>query len=144
MRISDWSSDVCSSDLPGMVTAQTFDAPGQAFSVAVSPYDDSDLNLKLKADFEAALAERWQARMIEEAAAAFLLLFESEVVPADMAPPPPSLGSARLDGGGAAVTVNVWSSSQNRVLAGRQESKAAGTNVFPHNTVLRPPPSGGV
>src|SRR3546814_7832830 len=72
-----------------MVTAQTFDAPGQAFSVAVSPYDDSDLNLKLKADFEAALAERWQARMIEEAAAAFLLLFESEVVPADMAPPPP-------------------------------------------------------
>src|SRR3546814_20059128 len=31
---------------PGMVTAQTFDAPGQAFSVAVSPYDDSDLNLK--------------------------------------------------------------------------------------------------
>src|SRR3546814_604226 len=42
---------------PGMVTAQTFDAPGQAFSVAVSPYDDSDLNLKLKADFEAALAE---------------------------------------------------------------------------------------
>src|SRR3546814_17825896 len=86
-----------------MVTAQTFDAPGQAFSVAVSPYDDSDLNLKLKADFEAALAERWQARMIEEAAAAFLLLFESEVVPADMAPPPPSLGSARLDGGGAEV-----------------------------------------
>src|SRR3546814_14428876 len=43
---------------PGMVTAQTFDAPGQAFSVAVSPYDDSDLTLKLQADFEAALAEQ--------------------------------------------------------------------------------------
>src|SRR3546814_4461316 len=113
-----------------MGTAQTFDAPGQAFSVAVSPYDDSDLNLKLKADFEAALAERWQARMIEEAAAAFLLLFESEVVPADMAPPPPSLGSARLDGGGAEVNVNVWSSSQDSVLGGRQESNEAGTNVF--------------
>src|SRR3546814_17079274 len=69
-----------------MVTAQTFDAPGQAFSVAVSPYDDSALNLKLKTDFEAALAERWQARMIEEAADALLLLFEYEVVPADMAP----------------------------------------------------------
>src|SRR3546814_6740888 len=119
-----------------MVTAQTFDAPGQAFSVAVSPYDDSDLNLKLKADFEAALAERWQARMIEEAAAAFLLLFESEVVPADMAPPPPSLGSARLDGGGAEVNVNVWSSRQDRVLGGRQESNEAGPTVFPIDAAL--------
>src|SRR3546814_2948911 len=75
--------------------------------------------------------------MIEEAAAAFLLLFESEVVPADMAPPPPSLGSARLDGGGAEVNVNVWSSSQDSVLGGRQESNEAGTNVFHINAVLR-------
>src|SRR3546814_19154929 len=126
-----------------MVTAPTFDAPGQAFSVAVSPYDDSDLNLKLKADFEAALAERWQARMIEEAAAAFLLLFESEVVTADMAAPPPSLGSARRDGGGAEVNVNVWSSSQDSVLAGRPESKEADTTVFSINTLLRDRRNGG-
>src|SRR3546814_21193177 len=74
--------------------------------------------------------------MIEEAAAAFLLLFESEVVSADMAPPPPSLGSARLDGGGAEVNVNAWFSSQDRVQGGTQDSNAAGHNAYHINSVL--------
>src|SRR3546814_19591380 len=74
--------------------------------------------------------------MIEEAAAAFLLLFESEVVPADMAPPPPSLGSARLDGGGAQVNVTVWPSSQDSLLGGRQATNQAGTDVFHTHAVL--------
>jgi hypothetical protein len=129
---------------PGMVTAQTFRAPPAGFSVAVAPYDDSELNLKLKADFEAALAQRWQARMAEEPAAAFLLLFESEVVPANLAPAPPSLGSARLSDGGAEVNVNVWSSSQDSVLGGRQEGPEAGANVFHINAVLRDRASGEV
>lgn len=129
---------------PGMVTAQTFQAPPAGFSVAVAPYDDSELNLKLKADFETALAGRWQARKAEEPAAAFLLLFESEVVPANLAPPPPSLGSARLSDGGAEVNVNVWSSSQDSVLGGRQQAPEAGTNVFHINAVLRNRKSGEV
>src|SRR3546814_2333194 len=39
---------------------------------------------------------------------------------------------------------NVWSSSQDRVLGGRQESNEAGTNVFHINAVLRDRRSGGV
>lgn len=129
---------------PGMVTARTFRAPPAGFSVAVSPYDDSELNLTLKADFESSLAERWQARVAEEAAAGFLLLFESEVVPANLAPRPPSLGSARVSGGGAEVNVNVWSSTQDSVLGGRQEAPEAGSNVFHINAVLRDRRSGEV
>jgi hypothetical protein len=82
--------------------------------------------------------------MAEEPAAAFLLLFESEVVPANLAPPPPSLGSARLSDGGAEVNVNVWSSSQDSVLGGRQEGAEAGANVFHINAVLRDRASGEV
>jgi len=129
---------------PGMITARTFQAPPAGFSVAVAPYDDSELNLKLKADFEASLAERWQARPTKESAAGFLLLFETEVVPANLAPAPPSLGSARVSGGGAEVNVNVWSSTQDSVLGGRQEAPAAGSNVFHINAVLRDRHSGEV
>lgn len=121
----------------GMVTAQGTTAPPAGFSVSVSPYDDSALNLTLKADFEAALAARWQARVTEEAAADLLLLFESEVVPADLAPPPPSLGSARLDERGAEVNVNIWSSSKDSVLGGRRDSAGGGSNLFHINAVLR-------
>lgn len=128
----------------GMVTARTFRTPAAGFSVAVAPYDDTELNLQLKTDFEAALAARWQARATEESVAAFLLLFEAEVVPADLAPPPPSLGSARVDEGGAEVSVNVWSSSQDSVLGGRQTGADAGSNVFHINAVLRDRGSGEV
>lgn len=129
---------------PGMVTARTFHPPPAGFSVAVSPYDDSELNLKLKTDFEAQLAERWQARLAKEAAAGFLLLFEAEVVPAELAPPPPSLGSARLSDRGAEVNVNVWSTTQDSVLGGRQEAPEGGSNVFHINAVLRDRQSGEV
>lgn len=129
---------------PGMVTARTFAAPPPAFTVSVAPYDDSDLNLTLKADFEAALTARWQAVLREEAAAAYLLLFESEVVPANLAPPPPSLGSARVSGEGAEVSVNVWSTSRDSVLGGRQQAPEGGNNVFHINAVLRDRATGEV
>ena len=122
---------------PGMVTTRTLEAPPTAFTVSVAPYDDTDLNLTLKADFEAALTDRWQATVRDEAAAAYLLLFESEVVPANLAPPPPSLGSARVSDGGAEVSVNVWSTSKDSVLGGRQQAPEAGSNVFHINAVLR-------
>lgn len=129
---------------PGMVTAQTLAAPPPAFTVSVAPYDDTDLNLKLKADFETALTARWQATVRAESAAAYLLLFESEVVPANLAPPPPSLGSANVTEGGAEVSVNVWSTSKDSVLGGRQQAPEAGSNVFHINAILRDRATGEV
>ena len=128
----------------GMVTVRTFRQPAGGFTVAVSPYDDSELNLKLKSDFEAALADRWQAKVTEEAAAAYLLLFEAEVVTGEQVPKAPSLGTARVDDEGAEVSVNVWSSTQDSVLGGRQEAAPAGSNVFHIGAVLRDRASGTV
>ena len=127
-----------------LVNFYALEAPPPAFTVSVAPYDDSDLNLKLKADFEAALTTRWQAAVRAEAAAAYLLLFEAEVVPANLAPPPPSLGSARVSDGGAEVSVNVWSTSKDSVLGGRQQAPEAGSNVFHIDAVLRKRATGEV
>lgn len=126
----------------GMITARSFAAPAAGFSVSVAPYDDSELNLRLKEDFERRLVERWQTHLTAEPAAAFLLLFESEVVSADMAPPPPSLGSARIDEQGAEVQVNVWSSSRDSLFGGRNGNAEGGSNVFHISALLRDRQSG--
>jgi len=129
---------------PGMVTARTFSNLPEGFTVAVSPYDDSELNLTLKGDFEAALIDRWQAKPTPEAAAAYLLLFEAGVVPAEQAPNSPNLGSVRADEEGAEVNVNVWSSGQDSVLGGRKSEGPVGSTVFQINAVLRDRKSGDV
>ncbi|WP_340118569.1 hypothetical protein [Pelagibius sp. 7325] len=129
---------------PGMLTTRTFSPPPQDLAVYVAPYDDSELNLKLQGDFEGRLADKLGARVTPERTASFLFLFESEVVPAEQAPGRPSLGSARVDEGGAEVNVNVWSSSQDSVLGGRQQPGELGSSVFHINAVLRDKASGEV
>jgi len=129
---------------PGMVTARSFHETPSSPSVAVAPYDDSELNLKLKADFENSLRGTGRASIVAEKTAGFLLLFETEVVAADLALRGPSLGSARVNESGAEVNVNVWSSTQDSVLGGRQEGGKAGNNVFHLNAVLRDQRSGEV
>lgn len=129
---------------PGMLTTRAFSQPPQGLAVFVAPYDDSELNLKLQGDFEGRLADKLGARVTPERTASFLFLFESEVVPAEQAPGRPSLGSARVDEGGAEVNVNVWSSSQDSVLGGRQQAGELGSSVFHINAVLRDKASGEV
>ncbi len=129
---------------PGMVTTQAFRMPADGFTVFVSPYDDSDLHLALTADFESRLAASGRAQPAEERAAGYLLLFDSAVIPAEQAPQRPSLGSLRADQGGAEVNVNVWSSSQDSVLGGRQTTREVGSSVIHMNAVLREKASGEV
>lgn len=129
---------------PGILTTQVFKKPPEEPTISVSPYDDSDLNLQLKADFETQLAAQNRGRVESEARADYLLLFESGIVPADAVPRGPSLGSARVTEGGAEVNVNVWSSNQDSVLGGRQEQKDVASSVFHINAVLRERGSGTV
>lgn len=129
---------------PGMVTAQVFLEPPERPTVAVSPYDDSDLNLRIKADFEEQLAVQQRGRVESEARADYLLLFESGVIPAAAVPQGPSLGSAEVTEGGVDVTVNVWSSEKDSVLGGRQEQPDVESSVFHINAVLRERSSGKV
>lgn len=136
--------DTAAALAPGMVTARAFRMPSDGFTVFVSPYDDSDLHLTLKTDFESRLAASGRAHPTEEQAAGYLLLFDSAVVPAEQAPQRPSLGSVRADQGGAEVNVNVWSSSQDSVLGGRRSAQEIGSSVFHINAILRERASGEV
>lgn len=138
-------AEVAASPTSGIVTARALGKTPDDPLVFVSPYDDSELNLKLKTDFESRLAETGKARLAgKEDLAAYLLLFETEVVSAEQVPREPSLGSARADQGGAEVNVNVWSTTQDSVLGGRQEEVPPGTSVFHINAVLREQKSGEV
>jgi hypothetical protein len=130
--------------MPGLLTARAFRAAPAEAAIAVTPYDDSGLNLRLKQDFEAALEAGQRGRVESRAEADYMLLFETEVVPAAALTRAPSLGSARVDEGGAEVNVNVWSSSQDSVLGGRQERPELGSSAFHINAVLREAGSGAV
>lgn len=121
----------------GLLTTQVFKKTPAQPAIAVSPYDDSDLNLTLKADFEAQIAGQNRGRVEREGAADYLLLFESEVMPADAVPRDPSLGSAEVTDEGVDVNVNVWSSEKDSILGGRQEGAAMDSSVFHINAVLR-------
>ena len=129
----------------GTVTARLLGKVPADPVVFVSPYDDSELNLKLQADFERRIADTGKARLATtEAGAGFLLLFESEVVAADQVPHQANIGSARVDQGGAEVNVNVWSNTQDSVIGGRQEEADPKSSVFHINAVLRDQKSGEV
>ena len=130
------------SSAPGLLTTRAFKdvPPGETITVAL--YDDSDLNLKLKTEFEEQLKAR--ERVVVEAKTGLLLLFETEVIPTDQVPKGPSLGSASAGTAGVDVNVNVWSSTQDSVLGGRQEGGNLGTSVFHMNALLRDQASGEV
>jgi hypothetical protein len=128
----------------GMLTAQAFKKVPEDLAVFVSPYDDNDLNLKLKADFEAQLTAQGRGRAESKTKASFLLLFEAKVIPAEEVSRAPSLGSAKADLGGVDVNVNVWSSTQDSVLGGRQGARDVESSVFHINAVLRDQVSGTV
>ncbi|WP_193371011.1 hypothetical protein [Pelagibius marinus] len=129
---------------PGMLTAQVFSKPPEMPGGGVSPYDDSGLNLRVKADFEAQLAAQQRGRVESEARADYLLLFESGIIPAEDVPQGPSLGSAEVTESGVDVSVNVWSLEEDSVLGGRQEQPDVDSSVFHINAVLRERSSGKV
>lgn len=127
---------------PGMLTTQALRDLPKGETITVAPYDDSELNLQLKAEIETVL--KAQEREVAEAKTGLLLLFETKVIPSDEVPQGPNLGSAQAGNAGVEVNVNVWSSSQDSVLGGRQERGGPGTNVFHINAVLRDQASGVV
>lgn len=127
---------------PGMLTTRAFKDVPESETITVALYDDSDLNLQLKTEFEEQLKAR--ERVVVEAKTGLLLLFETEVIPTDQVPKGPSLGSANAGTSGVDVNVNVWSSTQDSVLGGRQEGTNLGSSVFHMNALLRDQASGEV
>ena len=127
---------------PGILTTQALKDFSDSETITVTPYDDNALNLRLKTEIETVLEA--QDRAVAEAKTGLLLLFETKVVPSDEVPRGPSLGSAQAGTAGVEVNVNVWSSTQDSVLGGRQERGDLGTNVLHINALLRDQASGDV
>jgi len=138
-------SEVASTATSGVITTRVLGKAPVNPTVYVAPYDDTELNLKLKADFESQIALAGKGiPATTEQGAGYLLLFEAEVMTADQAAREPSLGSATADQDGAEVQVNVWSTTQDSVIGGRQAGPEPGSSVFHINAVLREQKSGEV
>lgn len=87
-------------------------------AVAVTPYDDNDTNLRLKARFEEALRAKGRETASE---APLRLVFETEVRYLAPAAKEPSLGKLEAGKGeGVDARVNVWSSNEDSLLTGRR------------------------
>lgn len=92
--------------------------------VTVVPYDDSDANLQLKTRFEKALAAAGRS---PEGEPRLRLVFETEVRYQGQLPRAPTLGQVKGGSEGLDAEVNVWSSSEDSLLAGRRgPAKAPG------------------
>ena len=127
---------------PGTVTTRALKDFSDSDRIAVTLYDDSDFNLKLKAEFEQFLRDR--NRQVAEADAELLLLIDTATIPTDQVPRGPSLGTAQAGSAGVDVNVNVWSSSQDSVIGGRKKPGSLGVSVFHINALLRYRASGEV
>ena len=131
------ASDQDDAKAPGMLTTRAIKKAPETLTLSVAPYDDSDLNLQLKKEFETLLTARDGVSVAPESKAGFLLLFEAKVVPSEDAPYRPSLGSLNAGSSGVDVNVNVWSNTQDSVLGGRQPAPEVGSNLFHINAILR-------
>ena len=139
------------SNSPGRVSTVLYKPLPEGFPVEVTTFDDSDLNLDIKARLTEALQKRGQ---LVAAGAPMELSFESEVMQGQL--PESSSNLARITGGsnaetgnlgsstGVNVEVNVWSNTQDSVLGGRREGAKGDQTMFHINAVLRDRTSGQV
>lgn len=121
---------------PGVVSAQALGEVPAGRPVAVTPYSDDDLSLSIKTRFEAAL--RKAGRAVDDSAA-LTLSFETKVVAGRIDQTEGNLGRFEADEGGALLNLNIWSSSQDSLLGGRQKAAAPSrkVNLMHMNVVLR-------
>ncbi len=121
---------------PGIVSAQAFGEVPAGRPVAVTPYSDDELSRSVKARFEAAL--RNTGRAVDDLAA-LTLSFETKIIEGRFGQTEGNLGRFEADEGGAQLNLNIWSSSQDSLLGGRQQAGAPSrkVNLMHMNLVLR-------
>ncbi len=120
---------------PGIVTTVALgdltDGP-----IAVTPFADDDLSLSVKARFEVAL--RAAGRMVADSAP-LTLSFDTRVIAGRFTQAEANLGRFQADDDGMQLNLNIWSSSQDSLLGGRQKAAAPSrkVNLLHMNVVLR-------
>lgn len=120
---------------PGMLNAVAYDQVTPGLSIAVRPFDDTDLNLAVKARFEEELR---RVNRSTSPNAVLVLSFGTEVIRGRFSEDRRDLGRFEAGtGAGAELQFNVWSSSRDSLLGGRQKSGEREPNVFHLDAVLR-------
>ena len=126
---------------PGFVTTVALGPLPEGQPIAVTPFADDELSLSVKARFEAALrAAGWPV----SDTALLALSFDTKVIEGRFSQAGPNMGRFDADDGGMQLNLNIWSSSQDSLLGGRQKAGAPSrkVNLFHMNVVLRHRESG--
>ncbi len=127
---------------PGIINSINFIPADPQATIAVRPMDDSKESLEIKRRIDAALREAGYA--VSDYTADIELSFETEVIEGRFSGESGTLGSLRGGGGGVRLDFNIWSSSKDSLLGGRQRRDDRRANVFHMNAVLRDRESGAV
>lgn len=124
---------------PGIVKTVAYASLTPGLAIAVKPYQDDDFNLAVKQRFEEELGRI--SRSVSETAV-LVLSFETKVVAGEFSVQPGTMGRFEADTGSAQLNLNVWSSTQDSLLGGRQQAETRRGNVFHMNVTLRDNRSG--
>ncbi len=128
---------------PGIVTTLALGEVPPERQIAVTPFADDDLSIKIKARFEAAF--RLSGRGVSDSAP-MTLSFETELIRGRFSRAEGNMGRFEADSGGMRLNLNIWSSSQDSLLGGRQTTAAETrqANLLHMNAVLRDRESGKI
>ena len=99
------------------ITATLFAETAPVLPVSVDVYDDSELNLRLRDDFEAALKSRG---VTVDPSAPLVLMLDLQVRQGQIERTGPTLGRAETNLGEAQVDVNVLSNTEDSLLGGQR------------------------
>ncbi len=119
---------------PGIVNAVALAQVAPDRPVAVTPFDDDDLSLAIKARFEDEL--RRIGRPVSEYAP-LTLSFETRVIEGRFSRTASNMGRFEGGSGGLRLDLNIWSTTQDSLLGGRQKAESRQANLFHMNAVLR-------
>ncbi|MGQ0662972.1 MAG: hypothetical protein ACT4P2_05190 [Pseudomonadota bacterium] len=112
---------------PGQLRSTAYADMPAGLAIAVRPLDNSPTNLRLKSSFISALGRR--ALGVKEPPARLVLNFETEVQQTGRRADGPSLGEVRGDRHDQEVRLNVWSTTRDSLLLGRQSQGTGATGV---------------
>ena len=138
---ADQVAQLAPNGAPGVLNTRTFgDLPADR-SIMVTPYGDDDLSLSIKTRFEEALRD---AGRPVAASAPLTLSFESKVIEGQFSRTEANMGRFEASDEGVQLNLNIWSSSQDSLLGGRQKAEAPSrkVNLMHMNAVLQDRESG--
>jgi hypothetical protein len=128
---------------PGVVNSLALGELPDGQPIAVTPFADDELSLSVKTRFEEAL--RAAGRPVAESAL-LTLSFESKIIEGRFTQAEANMGRFEADDEGVALNLNIWSSSRDSLLGGRQKADGSSrkVNLMHMNAVLRDRESGKI